>query len=495
MLIDLERFGQCSLSWDGTPANLAELASQICQALDYKAIAISLVDGDTLHRRVVAPADAQIPAELPADTVDKALADNQPHLISDKEGDILFVPLTADTRRVGAIEIALDGAPIPHTIDLWHVLKSQITAIIASGQLVARARRAQQREQLLHDITRHLTSGLSLDQMLSDVLALTIPCVGADDGSIMLIDEHGQVTDHILLRKELSRQEEEQAIQSAIEHGLAGWVLKHKQPVIIHDTQTDDRWIQLTDQEDNIRSVLSVPLQRGDRIGGLLLLVHSEPNHFDNEHVSFLTSVADQAAIAVENAHLLQQTQQRIKELALINEISQAASSLHLNDVLRIVTQRIVEALQVRRCAVFLLDENKKHLVLRAVHNPDVTNNNMNLVVSLGDRPHIAGAMETRNPIEIQDVFADDRLRYFWDKARELDIRSQLAVPLITQGRVIGAISIDRGASSPPFSESDLNLCQTIAHQAANAIENARLYEEVQSRAERMWLANMVSTL
>ena len=100
---------------------------------------------------------------------------------------------------------------------------------------------------------------------------------------------------------------------------------------------------RLTD-DDDIRSVLSVPLRRGDRVRGLLVLVHHEPGHFDDDHLSFLASVADQAAIAVENAFLLEQSQQRIKELALINEISQVASSLHLNDVLRIVTQRIVEA-------------------------------------------------------------------------------------------------------------------------------------------------------
>jgi signal transduction histidine kinase/uncharacterized protein YigA (DUF484 family) len=492
ILARLERLGQSSLSWDGTPGKLSNLASQIRQALDYKTVAISLFEGDILHRRVIAPPDAQIHAEWSTDEIEQAMADNQPSLVSNDQ-KYLFVPLIADAQRVGAIEIDLDGSSVPRAVELWRVLKSQIASTIVSGQLVTRARLAQQREWLLHDITRHLTSGLSLSQMLGDVLALTIPCVDADDGSIMLLDEHQQVTDRILLRKELSHREEQQAIQSAIDHGLAGWILKHKQPAIIQDARTDERWIQLTDQDDNIRSVLSVPLQRGDRIRGLLLLVHHEPDHFDNDHVSFLTSVADQTAIAAENAYLFEQTQQRLKELALINEISQATSSLHLNDVLRIVTQRIVEALQVRRCAVFLLDEDKKHLVLRAVHNPDVTNDNMNLVVSLGDRPHIAGALEMRSPIEIQDVFADDRLRYFWDKAHELNIQSQLAVPLITQGRVIGAISIDRGEPTPQFSEGELNLCQTIAHQAANAIENARLYEEVQNRAERMWLANMVS--
>ena len=161
--------------------------------------------------------------------------------------------------------------------------------------------------------------------------------------------------------------------------------------------------------------------------------------------------------------------------------------------MLRIVTQRVVEALQARRCAVFLLDESKKQVVLCAVNNPDLSSDSMNMVVSLTDRPHIAGAIKTRRPIGIKNVFADERLRHFWDKARDLDIKMQLAVPLMTQQQVIGAISIDRGESDPAFSSSDQNLMMTIAQQAANAIANARLYQEAQSRAEQLWLANRVS--
>jgi signal transduction histidine kinase len=197
--------------------------------------------------------------------------------------------------------------------------------------------------------------------------------------------------------------------------------------------------------------------------------------------------------IAVENTRLLEQGQRQVNELALLNEISQASSSLHLNDVLRIVTQRIVQALRVRRCAVFLLDETGTHLTLRAANNPNLVSDSLNLEVSLIDRPHVHEAVKLRRPVEIPDVFADERLRLFWDKAHELDIASQLAVPLISKQRVIGAISVGRGSVAPSFDDEEIRLCQTIAHQAANAIENARLYEEAQRRADRLALVNRVS--
>jgi GAF domain-containing protein len=149
--------------------------------------------------------------------------------------------------------------------------------------------------------------------------------------------------------------------------------------------------------------------------------------------------------------------------------------------------------MQVRRCAVFLIDDTRERLVLRAVNDQNGIHADVSVAVPLDERPHVLQAIESRRPIHVPDVFVDEKLRSFWDRARELGIRTQLAVPLISKQRVIGAISISREPSEPPFLQREIDLCQTIAHQAANAIENARLYEETQRRAERLWLVNMVS--
>ena len=492
LLAGIERLGKSTTFWDGTPDRLPNLVAQIRRAFGYRAVALWLFEGGKLCLRATVPDDEPNRPDLEQAHM-QAVNEDAPITVMTPSGEVLVVPLVEGIQRVGVMDIVSDGQLSPGCDAMWRALAPQITSLVIGGRLLTQVEEARRRQQVLYEITRHLSSGLNLDKTLSDVLALTIPYTEADDGSIMILDDRGEVANRILTRKQLSPEEEERALRSVLEGGLASWVLEHKQATIVNDTLSDERWVHLPDDRSGVRSALAAPLKLGDRVRGLVFLVHREPEHFDADHLSFLSAVADQAAVAVENAYLLEQTQRRMNALAAINEISQAASTLHLNDVLQIVAQRIVQTLHARRCAIFLLDRSRKNLVLRAVKNPDVVTSDFHLVIPLHRRPHIAEAIETLQPVEVPDVFADHRLRPFWDKARELGIKSQVAVPLVAKQRVIGAISIDRSEDTPQFTPSEIELFRTIANQAANAIENARLYEEVQRRAEHLWLVNMVS--
>jgi PAS domain S-box-containing protein len=371
---------------------------------------------------------------------------------------------------------------------------SKMPGMLDSNQpdgLQARLEALQRAQDLRDDVSRILASTPNLDQALAEVLDRACPDLGTDGGAFVLLDEGGQVWRTVLPTASPAAERSQQATQGLFEQGLIE-ELTRQDARLISDTSQEEAWQALA-ETGGPRTVLSFPLQAAGAARGVLLLYSAAPHRWAQSGSPLLSSIAAQVAIAGEVARLRQECDQRTEDLALINEISEATSSLHLNDVLRIVMQRIVENMQVRRCAIFLVDQQTQHVVLRAVHNPAEVLDDVRVMVSLDDRPHVAGAIETRTPVEIEDVYRDERLRGFWDKARELDIRAQLAVPLITRERVIGAISIDRAASAPSFSKSERSLLQTIAHQAANAIENARLYQEVQRRAEHLWLANMVS--
>lgn len=347
--------------------------------------------------------------------------------------------------------------------------------------------------QELHSAISHtLTSARDLDQALGQVLDRICVDLGADGGAFLVLDEGQQVSHTIVPSAAPAAARSQRFTEMLLERGTIGERIDHPDAQLVPDTAQHETWRTIAEAEGP-RTVLHIPLYSAQTARGLLLLFSLEPERWVADEISPLSTIADQTAMAIETARLREECAQRTQDLALINEISEATSSLQLNDVLRIVMQRIVENLQVRRCAVFLVDQHTRNVVLRAVHNPEEVLDDVRVLVSLNDRPHVAGAIETHVPIEIVDVFTDERLRHFWDKARELDIRSQLAVPLITKQRVIGAISVDRAAAAPSFSKNERSLLQTIAHQAASAIENARLYQEVQRRAEHLWLANMVS--
>jgi GAF domain-containing protein/anti-sigma regulatory factor (Ser/Thr protein kinase) len=339
-----------------------------------------------------------------------------------------------------------------------------------------------ERFELLYDISRRLSASLDLDKVLSDILALTIPSVGAVSGSIIVLDESGQARRHTLIKGELATPVPEQVVGQILDRGLAGWVVGHKEGAIVFDTVDDERWLTLDDDHLATRSAIAVPLLRQERVVGVLTLSHPEPNRFVEEHLDLLSSIANQAAIAVENARLYDDSQRRLHELSVLYEVSQAASSLRLDETLRLVAERTARALCADRCALFLLDEERRDLVLRAVDNPDRPAEALGLRLPLEARPHVAEAIATRRPVDIPDVFADPGKKDFWPWARELDLRACLAVPIMVKERVIGAISLDRVGDQPPFSADEVSLCQTVANQAAVAIENARLYEKVTER-------------
>ncbi|MDY7040172.1 MAG: GAF domain-containing protein, partial [Chloroflexota bacterium] len=335
-------------------------------------------------------------------------------------------------------------------------------------------------------------SNLALEQITSDVLDLAISDLEASYGSIILLDDDRKVANYVLARKELSPEDAHQVVEQVLTQGLAGWVVRHRQATIVSDTHHDERWLLLPGDTLAVRSVIAVPLILEEVVRGVLVLVHPEPHHFNEQHLRLLRSTARHAIIGLNNARLLEQAQQRLRELSLFNEIGRAIATLDLDVVLALITENTARALQVERCALFLLDDNKRELVLRAADNPDWSGEFLGLRLPLAARPQVADAIARREPIEIRDIFADERLQDFWPRARELGLRAQLAVPLIVQGKAIGAIKLDRTDARPHFTAEEIHICQAIAHQAASAIDNARLYQETRRRAEQLRLVNEV---
>jgi hypothetical protein len=159
-LAGLERVGKRTSFWDGTPERLPHLASEIRQAFGYKVVALSLFEAGSLRRWAIDPPDAQYDSPLSPQSLEQAIEENQPLLISGTGGDTLIVPLVEGMHLVGVLEIAFDGASTPGWSDLWRGLSPQVTSIITGGRLLAQVDEARQRQQLLHNITRRLTTTL-----------------------------------------------------------------------------------------------------------------------------------------------------------------------------------------------------------------------------------------------------------------------------------------------------------------------------------------------
>ncbi|GAB4529016.1 MAG: hypothetical protein Kow0063_05720 [Anaerolineae bacterium] len=206
----------------------------------------------------------------------------------------------------------------------------------------------QEQLRLLNRISDELNSDLDLDNMLQRVLNLTVRHLGAAEGSILLFDEQQQVTNHILMRRDLTEAGESRVVGRVLSEGFAGWVVTHKQGDIIYDTHHDPRWITFPDQPYHHRSAIACPLRRRERVVGVLTLVHPEPHFFQSEHLSLLMAIAGQSAIALENARLFKQTEaERARLWAILNSTQDAVIATTPSDRLLLLNPAAIAAFEI----------------------------------------------------------------------------------------------------------------------------------------------------
>jgi D-sedoheptulose 7-phosphate isomerase len=147
--------------------------------------------------------------------------------------------------------------------------------------------------ELLSKISQELSTKLDLHNMLSRILAVTVDYVGAAGGSIVVLDEDGEVVDGAMTYAGEIKDQPTELFNETIQHGLAGWVLENRQPALVSDTKEDPRWMSRR-WESNLdfsRSAICVPLLTQDRVIGILTLTRLQSNRFTMEDLSLLTSI------------------------------------------------------------------------------------------------------------------------------------------------------------------------------------------------------------
>ena len=180
---------------------------------------------------------------------------------------------------------------------------------------------AQSSLELLYNISRQLVSSLELQTVLENVVNLSIHYLGAERGNLIVLDGQQRPSEAVMVYNNQRLPYTVEQLRQVVDQGLAGWVLRTRQTVLIADTSQDERWVRRPDDEANrsgAKSAICVPLQTRSQLVGVLTLVHPEPGFFTQAHLDLLQSIGDQAGIAIYNARLynsLQVATQRYHEL------------------------------------------------------------------------------------------------------------------------------------------------------------------------------------
>jgi two-component system, NtrC family, sensor kinase len=264
-----------------------------------------------------------------------------------------------------------------------------------------------------------------------------------------------------------------------------------RKPVYVADVEADQRFRQMDlALGAGFRAALAVPLMREGEIIGVLMLLHSKPDPFTADHIERAQTFANQAVIAIENTRLFEAEQESKRELTAALEQQTATA-----DVLKVISrsaldvQRVLDALvesAARLCdaydaVIFQVFGDGMRLVAHHGQIPlagPVGQHTVPLVPGL-----IAGrAIIDRRTIHVADVLTQaDEYPESGSHALKFGYRTALGAPLVHAGEAIGVILIRR-TEVRPFTERQLELVNTFADQAVIAIENSRLFEQVQAR-------------
>jgi len=244
------------------------------------------------------------------------------------------------------------------------------------------------------------------------------------------------------------------------------------------------------------RAALGAPLLRKGEVVGVIFVAKTEPRPFTAKQIELVTTFADQAVIAIENVRLFNEVQARTRELAssveelrALGEVSQAVNStLDLETVLATIVAKAVQLSSTEAGVIYVFDELDQTFRVRATYglSEELIAAVQAQYVAISDA--IRQATWNRQPQEIADI-GDEPPSPVREIAMRAGFRARLIVPLVTRDRVIGALVIRRKQPGN-FPKDTIQLLQTFAAQSVLAIQNARLFREIEDKSRQLQLAS-----
>ena len=338
--------------------------------------------------------------------------------------------------------------------------------------------------ELLYHISRELSSRLELRELIERILRLTSESVGAENSSLILISEVGQVYDAALIVNGALVSDAASQLGPQLERGLAGWALRQKQSVLVPNTASDTRWQPAgKGQSAESKSALATPLIYADRVLGVITLVHPVPNRFNERDQALVKTIAEQAAIAVENARLLRESRRQTQAMRSLVETAQVLSStLDPNKLLQLLLEQALRHLHLEAASIALMDANRQDLVFQMAVGVSAEKM-LGLRLKLGQG--IAGwVAQNRQPVIVPDVENDPRFYPEIDHLTGFRTRSVLCAPIQFEGYLLGIIECLNPAPGT-LDRNTLPLLSGISSLAGNAIAHAQQFSFTEAVKDR----------
>ncbi len=349
------------------------------------------------------------------------------------------------------------------------------------------------RFEALQRITQLIYLANNLEQVLDEVMRLTIELVNAQAGVIILIDQTtGELSSHVTIGGHPGEELGEEP-KWKLNRGVMGAILKVGEPAIISDAS---EYPVFRDEIGKaigctVVNALCVPLKRkGETLGVLEVfnkkLSEMEAKEGDKGVVSFtaedqklIVSLSNEIVMVIENAMLFNERERKVVELDNLLKATEAiASAMQLDPLLDTIMELGMNVMDAEGCSVLLVDEKEKKLQFVAASGAK-KEEVKKLSLDMGEG--VAGwVAQNDQPLLIEDVSKDTRFSKKVDKTLGQETKSLICVPLKVKERTIGVMEVINKKGNRTFNQSDMVLFKPLSAQAAVAIERARLYEDLE---------------
>jgi GAF domain-containing protein len=399
---------------------------------------------------------------------------------------VLLAPTPVRGEPVGAIFLVWWGTgrqPSADEVRLVEAVAAQVGLAMENAELARQTQAKLQETETLLAVSRTLASTLDLDSMPRHFLRHMVQSLGADTAGLWLLDETGQwmvplagyhVPPAVL--------EKLRGVRLSIkDHGLYAEAARTRRCVVSTDVSNDPRFPLAMRTIAPQRTQVFVPIVAKDRVvGGLAATWWERERVLSESERQLIEAVANQAGVALENARLFRDHQERAEELSVLHELSRAVTGrLDQAELIDTIHHQVARLLDVRHMVMVLHDEERDELEValriedgvRADHLPRRYPPRHGLMFVV---------LQTGRPIRTDDYAAECRRHGVSAVQRGGEFPRWLGVPMVAGDRTLGVLALR--SRDRAFTERDERLLANIAHLAALALRSARLFEE-RSRA------------
>ncbi|MDI6763094.1 MAG: GAF domain-containing protein [Thermodesulfobacteriota bacterium] len=396
-----------------------------------------------------------------------------PFAIEEGLKSLAVIPLKSREKIYGTLNIARkEFYPFtPSTRNFFNSIGQIIGSALERASLYTENVKRLEEQKTLYAISKEIASKLELKVILEKIIRSAIELLEVDAGSIALWDNRKQAYVYVIghgLTEALIGKEIYPSSK-----GVGGEVLKRKGPIVYSNYDTHpNRLVEL--DPFHLKETLGVPLTVREMVIGTMIVCTTDPKkRFRQNDIDLLSSFAQQAAIAIGNARLFEDSLAKIRQLTILYEVGRKLSStLDLDELLKYALELLKTQWGYALCVILFLDREKNELYIRQVIGRDIEEVR-HLRFRVGMDGIVGWVAKSGELLYVPDVSKDPRY------IKEFpDIKSEAVFPLKIRDQVIGVLNVE-SKELMGFDEEDLRTLSSYASQVSIFIENAQLFSDL----------------